>query len=106
MAVKLEHTGLASHLDLLLSTHTFGYPKEEHRLWQAVAKETELDGHRTLLIDDSEPILDAAAQFGIRYCLGVTNPDSGQAEKRHPALNDYRQLIPHLSSRSCHEREA
>lgn len=27
LAVKLEHTGLASHLDLLLSTHTFGYPK-------------------------------------------------------------------------------
>ena len=40
-----------------------------------------------------------AAQFGIRYCLGVTNPDSGIAEKqyqRHPSLNDYRRLIPSL----------
>lgn len=27
LAVKLEHTGLDAHLDLLLSTHTFGYPK-------------------------------------------------------------------------------
>lgn len=27
LAVKLEHTGLGEHLDLLLSTHTFGYPK-------------------------------------------------------------------------------
>ncbi|HEX4503573.1 MAG TPA: GMP/IMP nucleotidase [Scandinavium sp.] len=97
LAVKLEHTGLASHLDLLLSTHTFGYPKEDQRLWQAVAEETTLDPHKTLFIDDSEPILDAAALFGIRYCLGVTNPDSGVAEKqyqRHPALNDYRRLIP------------
>ncbi|MRS17122.1 GMP/IMP nucleotidase [Enterobacteriaceae bacterium RIT691] len=97
LAVKLEHTGLASHLDLLLSTHTFGYPKEDQRLWQAVAKETTLDAHKTLFIDDSEPILDAAAKFGIRYCLGVTNPDSSVAEKqyqRHPALNDYRRLIP------------
>ncbi|HCN8131874.1 TPA: GMP/IMP nucleotidase, partial [Escherichia coli] len=52
-----------------------------------------------LFIDDSEAILDAAAQFGIRYCLGVTNPDSGIAEKqyqRHPSLNDYRRLIPSL----------
>ena len=99
LAVKLEHTGLASHLDLLLSTHTFGYPKEDQRLWQAVAHETGLHPDRTLFIDDSEPILDAAAQFGIRYCLGVTNPDSGLAEKtylRHPATNDYCQLIPLL----------
>ena len=29
LAVKLEHTGLDAHLDLLLSTHTFGYPKED-----------------------------------------------------------------------------
>ena len=99
LAVKLEHTGLAQHLDLLLSTHTFGYPKEDQRLWQAVAKHTGLEPERTLFIDDSEPILDSAAKFGIRYCLGVTNPDSGQAEKtyqRHPALNDYRRLLPKL----------
>ena len=29
LAVKLKHTGLDAHLDLLLSTHTFGYPKED-----------------------------------------------------------------------------
>ena len=99
LAVKLEHTGLDAHLDLLLSTHTFGYPKEDQRLWHAVAEATGLKAERTLFIDDSEAILDAAAQFGIRYCLGVTNPDSGIAEKqyqRHPSLNDYRRLIPSL----------
>ncbi|TDT51438.1 putative hydrolase of the HAD superfamily [Enterobacter sp. AG5470] len=99
LAVKLEHTGLASHLDLLLSTHTFGYPKEDQRLWQAVTQETGLTPERTLFIDDSEPILDAATKFGIGYCLGVTNPDSGLAEKsylRHPGMNDYRRLIPSL----------
>lgn len=97
LAVKLESTGLDSHLDLLLSTHTFGYPKEDRRLWQAVAAATGLQPTRTLFIDDSEPILDIAAQFGIRYCLGVANPDSGAAKKRyrhHPAVTDYRRLIP------------
>ena len=94
--MKLEHTGLASHLDLLLSTHTFGYPKEDQRLWHAVVEETGLQPERTLFIDDSEPILDSAAAFGIRYCLGVTNPDSGPLKSylRHP-LNDYRRMIPH-----------
>ena len=67
--------------------------------YRSVEEHTDLDAERTLFIDDSEPILDAAAHFGIRYCLGVTNPDSGLAEKqylRHPALNDYRRLIPSL----------
>ncbi len=100
LAVKLKHTGLDAHLDLLLSTHTFGYPKEDQRLWRAVAEEIGIDARKTLFVDDNEAILDAAAAFGIRYCLGVTNPDSGLEEKsyaHHPGLNDYRQLIPSLT---------
>lgn len=100
LAVKLKHTGLGPHLDLLLSTHTFGYPKEDERLWQAVVEHTGIDIHRTLFIDDSEIILDAAKRFGIRYCLGVLNPDSRREEQefqRHPAVRDYHYLIPALS---------
>ncbi|WP_074011723.1 GMP/IMP nucleotidase [Candidatus Sodalis sp. SoCistrobi] len=100
LAVKMRFTGLDQHLDLLLSTHTFGYPKEDQPLWQRVHAHTGFDPARTLFIDDSEPILDAASRFGIRYCLGVSNPDSGlapQTFKRHPALNDYRALLPALA---------
>jgi putative hydrolase of the HAD superfamily len=97
LAVKMAHTGLDAHLDLLLSTHTFGYPKEDQRLWQAVQQHTGFDPARTLFVDDGEPILDAAKQFGIRYCLGVENPDSSMARKtflRHPSMHDYRTLLP------------
>lgn len=76
--VKLAQTGLAPHLDLLLSTHTFGYPKEDQRLWQAVQQHTGYCARRTLFIDDSEVILDAAKLAGIGWCLGVSNPDSGR----------------------------
>ncbi|HBE9182056.1 GMP/IMP nucleotidase [Serratia fonticola] len=102
LAVKVEHTGLDRHLDLLLSTHTFGYPKEDQRLWQAVQQQTGFDPQRTLFVDDGEPILDAASKFGIRYCLGVQNPDSSMASKtfhRYPSMSDYRQLIPALERR-------
>lgn len=49
-AVKLEHTGLDAHLDLLLSTHTFGYPKEDQRLWHAVAEATDLKAEERCLL--------------------------------------------------------
>lgn len=99
LAVKIKHTGLDRHLDIVLSTHTLGYPKEDQRLWQAVQLHTGLNPQRTLFVDDGEPILDAACTFGIRYCLGVQNPDSSMAEKtfrHHPSMRDYRLLIPAL----------
>ncbi|MEC5343828.1 GMP/IMP nucleotidase [Brenneria populi] len=99
LAVKIEHTGLDRHLDLLLSTHIYGYPKENQRLWRAVRRQTGFDPEKTLFVDDSEPILDAAKTFGIRYCLGVSNPDSSQREKsfrQHPSINDYLALLPSL----------
>ncbi|MBW7981273.1 GMP/IMP nucleotidase [Enterobacillus tribolii] len=102
LSVKVQHTGLDQHLDLLLSTHTFGYPKEDRRLWEAVEQHTGLDPARTLFVDDAEPILDAASHYGIRYCLGVSNPDSSTGEKtfaRHPSMNDYRILLPAFQPR-------
>lgn len=106
--MKIEHTGLDRHLDLLFSTHTFGYPKEDQRLWQAVQQHTGFNPQRTLFVDDGEPILDAARTFGIRYCTGVQNPDSSTAEKsfqRHPSMRDYRLLIPALA-KGKHEGKA
>ncbi|WNN44641.1 GMP/IMP nucleotidase [Winslowiella toletana] len=100
LQVKLEQTRLDQHLDLLLSTHTFGYPKEDQRLWQAVQQQTGFDNARTLFIDDNEKILDAAKCWGIGYCLGISNPDSGRPDitfARHPAINDYRTLLAALA---------
>lgn len=98
--VKLKQTGLGQHLDLLLSTHTFGFPKEDQRLWQAVQQQTGFENHRTLFIDDSEPVLDAAKRWGIAWCLGVSNPDSGMPMKtfaRHQSVSDYRTLLGALA---------
>lgn len=98
--VKLRQTGLGQHLDLLLSTHTFGFPKEDRRLWQAVQQHTGFDPRRTLFIDDSEPVLDAAQRWGIAWCLGVGNPDSGMPTKtfaRHPSVSDYRTFLGALA---------
>lgn len=99
LSVKCQHTGLDQHLDLLLSTHTFGYPKEDQRLWSAVQERTGFDPQRTLFVDDGEPILNAAKTFGIRYCLGIENPDSTLADKAftgHPSINDYHSLLPSI----------
>ncbi|QPQ80587.1 GMP/IMP nucleotidase [Aggregatibacter actinomycetemcomitans] len=93
---KLKHCDLAPHFDLLLSSHQFNAPKVEQSLWHRLQQFTPFDPGRTLFIDDTEPVLDSAKQFGIAYTIGVENPDSTLADKsfaRHFSIKNYRTLL-------------
>nr|VUD30135.1 putative hydrolase with phophatase-like domain [Raoultella sp. NCTC 9187] len=97
LAVKLKHTGLDAHLDLLLSTHTFGYPKRISACgvrW--LRKPASMRIKRCLSMTTRRSSM-RQRSTAFATGLGVTNPDSGLAEKRyarHPGMNDYRRLIP------------
>ncbi|RUO35629.1 GMP/IMP nucleotidase [Aliidiomarina sanyensis] len=95
LALKNEFTPLKSLCPTQFSTHEFGYCKEFQQLWTALRQRYDFDPARTLFIDDGEHILDSARTFGIRYTVGITNPDSGLAPKtftRHPAISSFSEL--------------
>lgn len=96
LSLKVERTQLDQHIDTLISTHTYGVSKESQALWQAVQQEFEFDPARTLFVDDSLSILQAAKDFGIGQVLAVSNPDSQQPIREisdYPAIQDYRYLL-------------
>ena len=76
LALKMELTGLSSRLDGLVSTHQYGYPKEEQAFWQGLQQDVGFDPARTLFVDDSPAILAAGATFGIRHLWAIALPDS------------------------------
>jgi len=76
LALKMELTGMAPWLDRLISTHDFGRPKEDQLFWQALSAKEPFDPLRTLFIDDTPRILDAAGRFGIRHLWSIHQPDS------------------------------
>ena len=99
LALKIEKTGLNLHLDHIYSTHEFGHCKESEKLWKALLARHPFDPQRTLFIDDNEDLLLTAQKFGIRYLLGIKNPDSKQPHKnfRHcPAIDNYAILTKDL----------
>jgi HAD superfamily hydrolase (TIGR01509 family) len=99
LALKIERTGLDQHLDHIYSTHEFGYCKESLKLWHGLLARHPFDPERTLFIDDNEELLLIARKFGIRYVVGIENPDSGIAHKNFdycPAINDYALLTKGL----------
>lgn len=99
LSLKVEKTQLDSHIDTLISTHQFGVTKESPKLWQALQAYLNFDPATTLFVDDSQPILDTASQFGIAYTLGVANPDSKQAPNQlvhHPSVTSFMPLVPEI----------
>ncbi|WP_432463925.1 GMP/IMP nucleotidase [Agarivorans sp. QJM3NY_33] len=101
LATKVRVTGLDQYLDQQFSVHQFGYPKEKPELWQALLEHHPFEPERTLFIDDNEKLLEQASRFGIKFLLGIRNPDSQQASKsfKHfPSVDDYQPLTQQLVS--------
>ncbi|WP_102798608.1 GMP/IMP nucleotidase [Bowmanella denitrificans] len=96
LSLKVERTQLDQHIDLLISTHEFGVTKESQSLWQQLQARLGFDPARTLFVDDSLVILEAARQFGIAHLLAVSNPDSKIPARQiddFPAVQDFRYLL-------------
>ncbi|SEA87135.1 GMP/IMP nucleotidase [Alkalimonas amylolytica] len=106
LSLKIEHTDLAKYIEQLISTHEFGVTKESWALWQKLQDRLGFDPERTLFVDDSLPILQAAQEFGIRHLLAVANPDSQQALRtieQYPAISDYHQLLAAIVATPRHQ---
>jgi 5'-nucleotidase len=90
LAIKNEQVRLTEHFDACYSTHSFGLPKEERGFWPRLQRVERFVPERTLFVDDSVPVLDAAHGFGIRWLRAVRLPDSARAAQDtgiHPAID-------------------
>ncbi|MDP1651494.1 MAG: GMP/IMP nucleotidase [Rhodocyclaceae bacterium] len=96
LTLKMAKTGLEPHFDAIVSSHTLGFAKEQRGFWEKLATIEPFDPERTLLVDDSLPVLDAARDFGIRHLLAVRTPDTRQPAKdtgRYLAIDSFAELL-------------
>jgi putative hydrolase of the HAD superfamily len=96
LAIKNEQVGLTAYFDACYSTHTFGTPKEHAEFWPRFHAHEPFRPERTLFVDDSLPVLDAARAFGIGWLCAVRLPDSGRpAQDTGPyaAVDGVRELM-------------
>ncbi|HBX57851.1 GMP/IMP nucleotidase [Pseudomonas sp. UBA2684] len=99
LSLKLERIELAPYFDRLISSHDYGFAKEDQQFWHALQQDFGFDPARSLFIDDSLPILRSAGTFGVGHLLAVRQPDSRQGPKdteEFAALEDYRALLQGL----------
>jgi putative hydrolase of the HAD superfamily len=102
LRLKLERTGLDAHVSVQYSSHDFGLPKEDPVFWERLHERDAFDPDRTILVDDSLPVLRAARAFGLRYLCEVRRPDSGapaRAIGEFHAVESLSDLLPPGASR-------
>jgi putative hydrolase of the HAD superfamily len=97
LALKLQRTGLASHLDALYSSHDFGLPKEDLAFWERLRERETFDPMRTLLVDDSVAVLRAARAFGVRHLYAIEQPDTAAPARAHREFESVDSLLELLN---------
>ncbi len=76
LALKDAITGLGDYFDGLHTSHDYGFAKESQQFWSALQEDVGFDPETTLFVDDSQPVLRSAKQYGIGMLLTVTHPDT------------------------------
>ena len=99
LQLKLEKTQLAGYFEQVVSSHDVGLAKEQVQFWQGLQKIVPFDPARTLFVDDSLAVLRSAQEYGIRFLLSISLPDSTQPAKgecEFPALENFSSLLAQM----------
>jgi HAD superfamily hydrolase (TIGR01509 family) len=97
LAVKDEQLDFRGHFDAVYSSHPFGAPKESVEFWRALHAAERFDAERTLFVDDSLPVLEAARAHGIRWICAIAHPDSSRPRRLvrgFPSVDAVHELLP------------
>lgn len=97
LALKLERTQLAGHLEHVICAHDLGVAKEDPAFWPRLQAIEPFDRNRTLFVDDNPSVLRAARDFGLRWLLAVLEPDSRapcQSVEEFLAIRNFSDLLP------------
>ena len=103
MDLKMDATGIAGHFHRRVSSHDLGLAKENPGFWRALQAVESYTPERSLLMDDSLPVLRQARREGIRYLYGIAQPDSCKPpvslNGEFPQIGDFQHILPPLSAR-------
>ena len=97
LQIKVEQTGICRYFEQLISSHSLKLAKEAPGFWKLLQTVEPYDPKRTILFDDSFPVLRQAKTEHLKYLWGIRRPDShreNQVSSEFPLVDDFRQCFP------------
>lgn len=95
--LKLKRTRLGDYFDAIVCSHDLRAPKEHADFWRRLQEIEPFERERTLLVDDSLPVLRAARDYGVQHLLAVRKPDSKgpiREQDEFPAISKFGEILP------------
>ncbi|MGB5831419.1 MAG: GMP/IMP nucleotidase [Thiohalocapsa sp.] len=99
IALKMQRTRLGGQLERIICAHDLKLAKESPGFWHRVQRVEPFDPERTLFIDDNLAVLRAARDYGFRWLLAITVPDSRKPAngiQEFDAIESFEALLPQL----------
>lgn len=95
--LKMAEVDITPWFDRLVVSHDLTYPKEDPQFWTRLQSLQAFDPARTLLIDDTESVLESARIYGIAHLLTLLQPDSQlqkRLDTRFPGIHHFDEIMP------------
>lgn len=95
--LKMGEVDITDWFHRIVLSHDLDAPKEHPQFWERLQALHPFDPDRTLFIDDTETVLDAAREYGIRHLLTLLQPDSSRQKRldtRFPGIHHFDEIMP------------
>jgi len=96
--LKLDVVPLNTLVDGIVSSHQYGVAKEHPNFWTALFDEYSINPNRTVFMDDSPRVLDAADRAGVREIVEIRHPNLSEPPRTtwKQGIDDFDTLLPEL----------
>ena len=97
LEIKMDKVDITHWFDRVVVSHDLQSPKEEQAFWHKLQDLHPFDPARTLLIDDTEQVLESARIYGIAHLLTLLQPDSRRQKRidtRFPGIHHFDEIMP------------
>jgi putative hydrolase of the HAD superfamily len=95
--IKMANVDISNWFHRVVVSHDLQAPKEDQAFWHSLQALHPFDPARTLLIDDTERVLDSARDYGIAHLLTLLQPDSQRQKRlqtRFPGIHHFDEIMP------------
>jgi putative hydrolase of the HAD superfamily len=99
--IKMAEIDIRPWFDDVVVSHQFEAAKEEQHFWERLQAQHPFDPARTLFIDDTESVLEAAREYGIAHLLTLLQPDSQRQKRldtRFPGIHHFDEIMPGVAA--------
>ncbi|MFT5710272.1 MAG: HAD superfamily hydrolase (TIGR01509 family) [Halioglobus sp.] len=97
LEIKMNEVDISPWFDRIVVSHDLNSPKEEQAFWHRLQALHPFDPARTLLIDDTERVLQSAREYGVAHLLTLLQPDSRRQKRidtHFPGIHHFDEIMP------------